>query len=318
MSIDQKRLSAGRRGLVVLLFLIPPVVIALTALRWSQRLPRDISTHWTDGVVDGSTPLWQVVATCLALAVLSGTAGIIACVLSREVRESVLVVSVAGAVGGVTCSAWLSLAATSLTSDAALDTRSGALSVVGLAYALVLRGALGRLPRPAFESSRDNVEPVVPSDDGLWQEDVSSPVLSGLGFLLSALGVALLWLMRGPEGASVLAMTAPALLVILGAFTMALSRIRVTVDEDGLRVRSLLARVTLLRVRLSDIGAAGVAELRASDWGGLGYRILPGRRAVIIRTGKGISVSKKNGRVVCVTAATAKDGVALLDRLLKR
>jgi hypothetical protein len=71
-----------------------------------------------------------------------------------------------------------------------------------------------------------------------------------------------------------------------------------TVDEDGLKIRSRLLPVQVSRVPADRVVGVEVQDLDPMRWGGVGLRALPDRTAYIIDQagGPGIVVHQRNGR----------------------
>ncbi|MBC7724041.1 MAG: hypothetical protein H7146_04730 [Burkholderiaceae bacterium] len=93
-------------------------------------------------------------------------------------------------------------------------------------------------------------------------------------------------------------------------------RIRVSVDARGLRVTSAVFGYPLVRIPLDRIAGVHSDMLRARDWGGWGYRIVPGRStAIILHAGPGLVVEKTNDRFFAITLDDANAAAAVLQRL---
>ena len=97
-----------------------------------------------------------------------------------------------------------------------------------------------------------------------------------------------------------------------------LSRYRVTADWRGLRVVSSLFHIPLKRLRLENIRAVDAANLFPKEWGGWGYRITPGRSAMILRKGPGLIVTLANAKQFAVTVDGPEVPAALLATLRDR
>jgi hypothetical protein len=74
------------------------------------------------------------------------------------------------------------------------------------------------------------------------------------------------------------------------------------------------------RIPLAEIESAEVITARPMAWGGWGYRIRPGGRAVITRGGPGVQLALSGSRVFVTTTTRDPEAVAglvntLLDRL---
>ncbi|BDZ48219.1 hypothetical protein GCM10025867_04600 [Frondihabitans sucicola] len=53
-----------------------------------------------------------------------------------------------------------------------------------------------------------------------------------------------------------------------------------------------------------------------SHWGGWGYRILPGKRGIILHSGPGLVITRLDGRLFAVTVKSPERGVTLLRELM--
>ena len=61
-----------------------------------------------------------------------------------------------------------------------------------------------------------------------------------------------------------------------------------------------------------------MADLRAAEWGGWGYRVNPGRTAIVVSGRRGILVERTNGTHFAVTVPDPELAVALLTTLAAR
>ena len=102
-----------------------------------------------------------------------------------------------------------------------------------------------------------------------------------------------------------------AVIVLVITFTS----VRVTVDADGLRVVSRLTRIPLKRIPVERMTAVEVVDLKPYEWGGWGYRVQSGRRAVVLREGPAILVTIDDGKKFAVTVKDPDEPVALLRSL---
>ena len=98
-------------------------------------------------------------------------------------------------------------------------------------------------------------------------------------------------------------------------FIASFIRLRVTADWRGLRVVSAVFRIPLKRIRLDAMDVIEAAELRPAEWGGWGYRIMPGRSALILRTGPGLIVTTTNQKQFAVSLDDPETPAALLATL---
>lgn len=130
-----------------------------------------------------------------------------------------------------------------------------------------------------------------------WSTELESRTLRVIGGgVLVVLGAAAAWqLVAGSLVLSVLLV-----LVGLGSGLLALawSSISLTVDVDGLRVRSRVLPVQVLHVGAERVVGVEVQELDPMRWGGVGLRPLPDRTSYIVDQagGPGIVVHQRDGR----------------------
>lgn len=98
------------------------------------------------------------------------------------------------------------------------------------------------------------------------------------------------------------------------AAALILSRVRVTVDRNGLTTS--LGGIFRRRIPLAEMDGAEAVELHPSEWGGWGYRMAPGRTALVLRRGDAIAIRLKDGNNFSVSVDHAATGAGLLNGLL--
>lgn len=94
-------------------------------------------------------------------------------------------------------------------------------------------------------------------------------------------------------------------------------RLRVSVDWRGLRVVSLFG-IPLKRIALDQVAVVEATEVRPMDWGGWGYRVMPGRSAVVLRSGPGLVVTTAADKQFAITIDDPEQPAALLQALAGR
>ncbi|WP_165384190.1 DUF1648 domain-containing protein [Leucobacter triazinivorans] len=94
---------------------------------------------------------------------------------------------------------------------------------------------------------------------------------------------------------------------------------RVRIDSGGLVARSLVGRPSF-RVPTADVARVDARELNPfAEWGGWGLRWVPGTGfGIVMRTGEGILVTRRDGRIFAVTVDDAATGAALLEAVAER
>lgn len=270
----------SRRALAGALAIAP---LALLLIVMSVAPPTDLRTSELLGVL--------LPTTIVAALVAAGAA-----VLSRVVPQawSRWVVSAAGAVGwgalaGYVVPAGLGLLAT----------------VVGVVAGWVVHRVHG-LRRP----DRAELELLVPERSRVqalrgravrpvepWSTAVASRLLRGYGWGLVVIFAVVLVLMVVQRWSPWLVLTVGVVGVGTGLVALAWSRVRVDVDEAGLRVRSLVLPTPLLRVPAEEVAGVEVSVLDPMRWGGVGLRPLPDSTAYIVTAGgPGLVVYGRDGR----------------------
>jgi hypothetical protein len=81
---------------------------------------------------------------------------------------------------------------------------------------------------------------------------------------------------------------------------------------------SLLLHIPLKRIPLDRIRRAEAAHLTPGEWGGWGYRIMPGRSALVLRSGPGLVVTSVDGTQFAISLADAESPARLLNTLRGR
>ncbi|MCE0537903.1 DUF1648 domain-containing protein [Kineosporia rhizophila] len=298
-----RRVSAA-----VILVWLPLVVPVVGRVAWSDRLPDPIATHWgPGGGADRFSSFQALFAVTLLVGALCGGIALVAAARLRSTPGFRFAVTAAGATAGGTAGAFVATAQMNLADPA--DPRLSwwlVLFVVGLAWGLVVRQVAG--PSPATGSAPESAEPLPlgPDERAAFATTLSSPLLTGAAALTGAVVLAL-------------ALTvSPGLWVVLLvplAVTLCFARIRVTVDRRGLRLVAALIGLPLKRIPLARIEAAQTATIEPGAWGGWGYRILPGRSALVLRRGPGLVLHLDGGRQFAVTLDRPEVPAGLLAAL---
>jgi hypothetical protein len=93
----------------------------------------------------------------------------------------------------------------------------------------------------------------------------------------------------------------------------------VRADRDGIEARSLLGWPAF-RAPIGDIARVEVREIAPfAEWGGWGTRWIPGRGVgIVMRTGEGLVVTRRDGRLFALTVDDAATAAALLTASVRR
>lgn len=313
--------TGGRRALVGVLGLVPMAIVLGTAASWWSRLPERMPTHWS-GVTepDGFSSRSGTVALTLAFAVVGAVVCAAACWWHPRNPSLARGVAATGAsVAGLFATAWLASGLAVLAAPSAEDAILGwrlALLPVGVAWGLVgllLPGGASAAQRRAAEERSARAKPAPHRDIGPG-ERLSWSVVLVPRWLVAVAGGALVVLV-------IVAFFVPSTipgLVPAAVVTVVFSRIEVTVDHRGLRVVAGLVRVPIKRIPLEQVEQARAEDIRPTDWGGWGYRVTPGRSALVLRAGPALVVEQRDGRRFAATVDDPESAAALLNGLKAR
>jgi hypothetical protein len=310
-TLHPPRTPVPRRELV-----LPLLAVAYAAIepwRLRARLPDPVAIHWgIDGLPDGSAPLVvdalvMLVATALVALVPLLAAG------GADRRDARVLVAVGQSMGAFFL--LLRHRTLALNLDVTVWTEAGALTLMDLGVLALLV-----LPTAAFgwwvagarpervRKVRAPAQVTLPSDADLaWVGHQSWPVGRMLGLMLGAGGAVLVAVRVTPEGLII-----GATLAFTGLLVWWSTSITVAVGPAGLRVRFGPLGWPGVRVPLGSITGVVLEDVEPLSYGGWGYRILPGVRAVIIRRGEGLRVGRAERPALVVTVDDAATAAAVL------
>jgi len=310
-TLHPPRTPIPRRELIVPLLAV--VFVAAEPWRLRARLPDPVAIHWgIDGLPDGSAPF--IVDAVLLLAITALLALVPLLVAGRADRRGARVL-VAVAHGTAGMHVMLRHRTLTLNVDATDWSAAGAFALRDLGLLLLAALAVGvlgwwlsagraEIPRPV----RDPATIVLPDDGDLaWVGRQSWPPGRILGPLLVAGGATVAALRVVPDGYAI-----GAALALAGLLVWWLTSITVAVGPAGLRVRFGALGWPGVRVGLDRIAGVVLEDVEPLVYGGWGYRVLPGVRAVVIRRGEGLRVARTGRPDLVVTVDDAATAAAVL------
>jgi hypothetical protein len=295
---------------------VPAVVLAWSAQAWRDRLPDPLPTHWRElSRPDGFSSYAGTWQTLLVVALAGVVLGVVSAVGSRRWPLYQRATAAAGAALGFgVLGVWLA------TALAAWDRADAVGAPIGWGVVLPVAGVglgvaaavlvVGRRPRTVHP-----VQAGTGPSSGLVLAPGERAVWAQRTFLVWPLAVA--------AGLAVVAMVVwftadavAALLLAAGAASAAvLAWVQVTVDARGVRIGLGPWAWTVKKIELGTIAGARAESIEASPWGGWGYRVLPGRSALVLRSGPAIVLDLTDGRRFAVTVDGPQTPVALLNAL---
>jgi hypothetical protein len=298
---------------------LPVAIVGWTAQSWRDRLPDPLPTHWSAlSTPDGFTSYggtWQVLIMVSAVGALLGVFGAALSWLNPLWQRATL--GLGAAVGFGALGIWL---ATARAAWGRTDAHGAPLGwgvslpvVLGIVAVVVVLAVVGRRPctahtlPPAGRTTSALV--LAPGERAVWSHRtfVPWPLVIAVVMLVAAL---VLGFTADPVTGVVLAAAALA----AGAFAW----VQVTVDERGLRIGLGPWAWTVKKMPLEAIATATAESIEALDWGGWGYRVKPGRSALVLHSGPAIVLELTDGRRFAVTVDDPETPVALLDALRAR
>jgi hypothetical protein len=271
-------------------------------------LPDPVASHWSaGGAPDAYAPIWSLALIQLGLVAIGlGIAGL----FREEGRPSAEATAMVGLLGGVGVAAMTITVVLNWGVESWEQARS-----FSWAYILLILAAAGLFGYAGYRLGRawypPIVRPQVPAPALAIADDES---VSWTG----TCSVRYPYLIIG--GLLVLALVFPGWLLLAVAIgvllALFLSHVRVVVNDLGMRVR--LAGMPVRRIGLEDMESTAAIDLEPAQWGGWGYRMAPGRTAVVLRAGDAIEVLLTTGRRFAVTVDDAATGAAVLNGLIAR
>lgn len=324
-------------GLVAPLALVPVYVAML--ITWLPQLPNPLATHWSgggqpDGFSNHASFLLFTVGMSTGMALLMGSIarfgsgkGEIAVWsgMNRFMAAFSLTMSSSMGLMGVLI-AWRQLGL-----DDAQNT-GGVGGVVAAAFGVgIVLGAVAFAvqPRVHIEGAAKRAAtplPLTPTERAVWVAHARPSKM-----FLTVIGVTLLLMLvsTAVSAASALAVAdgtgagvafwslagTTVLIVVLFATT---TSFRVRVDDHGLVARSVVGW-PVFRVPGADIDRVVATQISPmGEFGGWGLRWAPGRFGIVLRTGEGIVITRKDGRIFAITIDDAATGVGLLGAVAQR
>jgi hypothetical protein len=301
------------------LTLVPLITVAWTVRAWQVDLPDPLPTHWSAlSTPDGFSSYEGTRLVLLLVTVIAALLGLFAAGLSwLNPLWQKATLGLGAAIGFGALGIWLATAHAAwgraeaqgapLGWGVALPVLAGVIGVVAVLAVIGRRPRTLHTVRPVDGSSSPLV--LVPGERAVWshREFVVWPLVIAVVTAVAALVMGL-----------VADVVAAVVMAAAAATAATLAWVQVTVDDRGLRVGLGPWAWTVKRIAIADVAAAHAEQIEAIDWGGWGYRVKPGRSALVLRSGPAIVLELTDGRRFAVTVDDPQLPVALLDALRSR
>jgi hypothetical protein len=310
-----------RRTLAVVVSLLPALGLAIVALALGPRLGATMATHWSaTGPADSFGPTWPTFAGFAIPTAVSTVAGVWVLLRRKQGRAERQWSVFAVLLSGIFAVAWV-VAAWATVDASPIETAELGARMLLLLVAPVLAGAVFLLvPVNALpESDKRSIAAASLRDEErlAWVGASGSVPFAIIAAVIGVGGIVVLAVLIAngePAGALIGAIVG----IAAGLSAMLLARVRLTVDERGVRLTSAFLGLPLMRIPLSDIEEISVETIDPMLWGGWGFRFSPGRRAYVTGLAPGIVVSRRGGSQAAVTIQRAEEAAAVGQALLER
>jgi hypothetical protein len=304
-------------ALAAISLILPPLAIALSWFAWSDALPARIASHWSGlGYADDSLPTQGVFLFAIITTSIAALAGLVVLVLPQiSKRMNRATAFWLGMASGLAMTVWLIPAWLTYQAGSAEGAVLGAWIIPMMASALYGVIPYALIPRVVLEVNAGAGRlPLAPTEVGAWSRTITSSVFVWTFVLMLVIGVVAFGgaIIAGYLQDALLGLVVFGLAILLVAL---LVRLRVTIDWRGFRLVSSFFGIPLKRIPLKDIQTVETATLRPSEWGGWGYRMMPGRSALILRNGPGMIITTTSQKQFAVTLTDPGTPAALLATL---
>jgi hypothetical protein len=301
-----------RTALLALGVILLGAIVVPMALAWNE-LPDSMATHWDLG----GTPNGHMPPTVLLL-VIGGIFGAMWSAVWFSARRMPFearsfITGLAGVGGLLATITWLSV---DVNRGVTEWTSAGSITGVHLVVVFVVAGVTGTLgwflagPVGADRPEQMAAGPMLE----LELEPGSTPVWAsrGRGMIFVVIGLVLIVI------ALVMWTIASVVLVVLSIPVLLFSEVRTTVANKGVVVSLGWLGIPAWTVRLETVSGADVEDVRPMAYGGWGYRVRPGTRAVVVRGGPGLRIRRYDRPDLVLTVDDAETGAALVNALVAR
>lgn len=301
----RRNLALGVAPALMLAAMILPMVIY-----WGD-LPDSMATHWDFG----GTPNGHMPPTVLLLGIVGIFAAVwisVARVVRRIPSEAPSFVAGLLGIGGLlTAVQWIAVSANRDVADWADAGEFNGIHLLVVIAAALLAGLAGWKLAGGGALAATRVE----GDAPMLELDADQTAVwsgRGRGWVLIVIGLIII--------AISLAIWSPVSLVLLlvAVLVLMFAEVRATVSERGVVVSLGWLGVPSWMVPMAEITRAEVEDVSPMSYGGWGYRLRPGVRAVVVRGGPSLRLVRTDKADLVLTVDDPQTGAGLVNSLLAR
>jgi hypothetical protein len=303
MNVSRPWLTLGVGPAVFLGLIVLPLV-----LYWGD-LPDPMATHWDlGGTPNGSMPPMLLLIVLPAIYVAIHWA--VTRVLARTPYEAPSFVAGLFALGALLAGvSWLSVLANR---DKATWEVAGEVGLLQSVMAIIPAALMGYV---GWQLAGGRSVERTPSHEATPALEISEPAAAiwsgrGSGRILQLIGAVLIVIGLATWSWSTL------VLIVLGLVVLAFAEVRVTISQRGAVVSLGWLGVPSWTVPIGDISHAEVETVNPMAYGGWGYRLRPGVRAIVTRGGESLRLVRDDKADLVLTVDGAATGAGLLNSML--
>ncbi|GAB3430237.1 DUF1648 domain-containing protein [Flindersiella endophytica] len=302
-------------------------LLTAVLLVYRSRLPEPLASHWgASGRPDDSMPFLGLAAVVLllwlAVAGIAAGAGLTGGRLTRRPVRAWLGAELAAGgsfvLGLLAVTVWANLDAVHWRQAKPVGWQ--VILVIAIAAAAGWLGWVVARHGPDAPPQTVRTEQVRrldlrPGEHAVWVSATANTWLLGLGGVLLALAGAVA--IGAAYALPSWMLLVSAALAAVTVACLAVSSIRVEVNEGGLTIAYGAWRWPRRRTPLRQIDSAWTEHRRPSEVGGWGYRGLPGSATIMIRGGECLVIRYRSGGQLRISVDDAENGAALLNALVQ-
>ncbi len=310
-----------RRILGCLASLLPLVGMLAAGAVIAPAIGPVMASHWSSGnTPDGYSNTWLSFGIFAAVVAAITAIAIVFVVRPSQGTTARLYAGIATLTGAILAAGWV------ITALATVQASSPDRAVIGLNWLVLLAApavaAIVILLVPSRPRSDPDGHPVAALPLDADERVAWSGVTGSTSFLLMGVGVTAVGIIGLAlvlaSAASAGAIVGAVACVVAGLSTLLLARVRLTVDQRGMRLASTLFRVPLMRIPLASIASVEAETIDPLRWGGWGYRFSGSGRAYVTRRSAGLVVTNRAGFASAVTIEDAGTAASVIQTLIDR